>query len=76
MPTYRIACDACGFKKTTDGTEVGLREVPRSPIQGRIPTLKDGKTQKGTTMNQPKAFKCPGCGRQIRAVAVKEPPKP
>ena len=67
---YRMYCDYCGYNKVTDGQDVkGLVEYKRSPIQRGIPQYDPAKKQMVTKdpIHLPKQFKCPGCGRLIRA---------
>jgi len=66
---YRLYCEACGWNKFTDGTDIsGLVPHKRSQIQGHIPKLgEDGKTETSKFLTMPKQFKCPGCGRVVTA---------
>lgn len=80
---YVIHCDFCGFHKFTDGTDVKLVEIVRSPTPRGIPKLvPDGKGGKKTETPKPmprsKQFKCPSCGRGVtsRVTNVKFQGKP
>jgi predicted RNA-binding Zn-ribbon protein involved in translation (DUF1610 family) len=40
IKTYQFFCDHCGFKKVTDGSDIGgLREIKQSPVPRDVPTL-------------------------------------
>lgn len=68
---YRLYCDYCGYNKVTEGGQdcKGLVEYKRSPIQRGIPQYDPAKKQMVAKdpIHLPKQFKCPGCGRLIRA---------
>tara|TARA_Y100000034_G_C6903595_1_gene418672 strand:+ start:1848 stop:2207 length:360 start_codon:yes stop_codon:yes gene_type:complete len=73
--TYQFYCDACGFKRITQGGSdiKTLYEYKRSPIQKGIPQL-DPTTQKVVTtepMKRKRTFRCPDCGRMISARQIK-----
>ncbi len=71
IKTYRIYCEICGYNRITDGSseeDKNMQEIKRSPIQKNIPVLgEDGKIVPSSNIKQPKMFKCPTCGRGIRA---------
>jgi len=67
-----VFCEPCSFKQiiTSDEPKAeNLVEIKSSPIPGGSPRL-DAKTKKAKdrpTFDQPKKFKCPNCGRGVRA---------
>lgn len=69
--TYQIHCDACGFHRFTDGSDVKLVEIPRSHVQKKVPILSNGKIISPKPIQQSKMFKCPQCGRGIVAKTSK-----
>jgi len=73
IKSYRFYCDFCGYKRTTDGSDVqDLVAVKQSPVPAGVPYL-DPVTQKLVTpkpFNRAKKFKCPNCGRVITAHKV------
>ena len=75
---YRFFCQHCSWKKITDGTDLqDLKPVKRTKIQRGIPRL-DPKTNKiiePKWKTLPKSFKCPDCGRPVRAVKISDPQK-
>jgi hypothetical protein len=60
----------CGYKRFSDGSDVqDLQVYKSSPIPGGVPYL-DAESKKVVTpktRKQIKQFKCPRCGRLIRA---------
>ena len=72
---YRLYCDHCHFSRYTDGTDIkDLLPYKRSPIQKTIPKI-DVVTKKITEVkmqNLPKQWKCPKCGRLIKARKISQ----
>jgi hypothetical protein len=70
-----IYCEPCTYRQiiTADKPEAeNLVEIPTSPIPGGSPVL-DPETKKAKekpAMTQPKKFKCPQCGRGVRAIKL------
>lgn len=66
---YMLYCEICGWKKHTDGSDVGdIYQVKRSPIPGGVPYLDEqNKTVTPKSHKQPKIFRCQKCGRPCKA---------
>ena len=70
---YQLFCELCAYKRLTDGTDVGdLVEVRTSPIPRGAPTLDpEMNISVPPAIRQQKRFKCPNCGRVIKAKRLK-----
>lgn len=68
IKTYRLLCEACGWRKVTTGADTqDLVEVETSKVQTTLDKInQDGTIEPAKFCNQPKKFRCPGCGRPIR----------
>lgn len=68
MKKFVIHCDACGNNTVTDKAD-NLVEIKTAPIPGGVPfyNLEKKSTQTKPSLNRPKMFKCPKCGRGIVA---------
>ncbi len=55
VKTYQLFCDYCGYKRITDGSDIGdLREIKQSPIPGGSPILDPlGKKEVKVELHQP-----------------------
>jgi hypothetical protein len=75
---YRIYCDYCHYNRYTKGDDIqDLLPYKRSPIQRTIPKL-DPVTKKQTetkVQKLPKQWKCPNCGRLIKARKISGKPE-
>lgn len=73
--TYQLYCEYCNWKKITDGTDVDLYEISRSPIPGGVPK-KDSVTNETIApkiVNQPKLLRCPRCGMSVTPKKILNP---
>lgn len=69
--TYQFFCDACNYRRVTDGTDLGdLVAVKASPVPGGAPRLENGRTVTPEAKQLKKKFKCPQCGRAISAKKI------
>ena len=68
---YLIYCEYCSYKKIIENDSINLVEIPQSKIQINID--KTGVNKESKFIEQNKKFKCPKCGRGVRA---KIPTKP
>ncbi len=60
---FLIRCDYCSKTIITDGTDIKLREIPLAKIPGKIPYLENGKMISPASIERPKMYRCPTCGR-------------
>lgn len=65
---YRLYCEVCGYKRTTDGSDIqDLYEIKVSPVPGGLPAINpqtknvDVRPSKKPT----RKFRCPSCGRVL-----------
>ena len=76
LKTYRLFCEMCSWKRITDGSDLqDLVEIKKSKIQRGIPRI-DPATKKVVEPNwkkMPKQWKCPQCGRPVKAVKISNP---
>jgi predicted RNA-binding Zn-ribbon protein involved in translation (DUF1610 family) len=74
--TYQFYCDACHWKRITDGSDVqDLHEYKISSIQKNVPK-RDAVTKKvveSKFRQPPKKFRCPKCGRPVIARKIANP---
>jgi hypothetical protein len=71
---HKLHCEICNWTKVTSSEQLGLYEVKRSTIQGRIPYLdENNKTIVPKFKKQPKKYRCPKCGRGVKATKVANP---
>jgi len=72
---YRLNCEICGFNLYSDDSKIKLVEYKRSKIQSKLPTINDsGKAEAGKSIDLPKKYKCPKCGRLLSAKKFKDTP--
>jgi len=73
---WLVFCEPCSYKRILVSSEPhDLVEVKTAPIPGGAPRL-DPETKKAKdrpVTSQPKKFKCPQCGRGVRATKLADP---
>lgn len=65
---YRLYCEICGYKRITDGSDVGdLHELKVSNVPGGVPIINPQTKEKEDRPSRkpPKRFRCPNCGRVL-----------
>ena len=73
--TYRLYCEICNWNKISKGDAVDVFEIKSASIPGGAPKL-DPDTNKVVipkNRNQTKKFRCPKCGRGVRAKVISDP---
>jgi hypothetical protein len=72
VKNYQLYCDFCGYKRLSDGSDVqDLIQVKNAPIPCGTPYLDPaGVLVVPKPKPQQKKFKCPSCGRAIKAKKI------
>jgi DNA-directed RNA polymerase subunit RPC12/RpoP len=68
--SFVLYCDYCNYKKIVgDLEQSGLFEIKTSNVPGGLPAFDSEKKKfvPKKSLEQPKKFRCPKCGRGIRA---------
>jgi hypothetical protein len=75
LKLYQLFCNNCSWKQLTNGSDVGLVEVKRSPVPGGAPKIDPvtNKVVEPKIKKRVKLFRCPKCGLGITPRIIKDP---